>query len=280
MPYVETNGVDTYYEDYGGGQPIVVLHGAFTDHQVWTEQLQPLTEEYRLLLYDLRGHGKTGGSDLGRYTVDTYADDLVAFIEALELTQPVVFGHSMGGMIGYTFTDSYPERLSALVTVGSSSPQLLTGREWVLKKGMTRLHPLIAKSERVMKGLQWVQETLFDGGSVELSEFQQIRDTHDCNPPELDSTEQGKINRVVEEYLESSRTLELSEVPILMLYGEDEPMIKPHAEYFERQFDECQTVEIPEGTHNAQIDNPEFIRTQTRKFLAEVVGGRDQAVSS
>lgn len=108
MPTVGTNGTETYYEDYGDGHPIVVLHGALADHQVWAEQLQPLTDEYRFLLYDLRGHGKTGGSDHDRYTLDMYADDLAAFIEGLNLEKPVVLGHSLGGMVSYAFADEHP----------------------------------------------------------------------------------------------------------------------------------------------------------------------------
>jgi hypothetical protein len=58
-------------------------------------------------------------------------------------------------------------------------------------------------------------------------------------------------------------------LPFLMLYGENEPMIEPHAENFERQFHECQTVEVPTANHNAQVGNPEFTRTQIRTFLKD-----------
>lgn len=54
MPTVKTNGIETYYEDYRDGHPIVLLYGTTAHHQVWAEQLQPLTDEYYILLLNLR----------------------------------------------------------------------------------------------------------------------------------------------------------------------------------------------------------------------------------
>lgn len=70
-----------------------MLHGATADHQAWGEQLQPLSEEYRVIPSDLRGHGKTGATDRRTYTVDMYAEDLAAFIEVLDLDDPT-FSHT------------------------------------------------------------------------------------------------------------------------------------------------------------------------------------------
>lgn len=92
-PVVDMGDIETYYEDYGSGHPIVVLHGATADHQGWAEQLQPLTDDYRVILYDLRGHGNTGGSDRDQYTLGTYVDDLASFIDALD--------RLLGERIGY-----------------------------------------------------------------------------------------------------------------------------------------------------------------------------------
>jgi pimeloyl-ACP methyl ester carboxylesterase len=67
MPKKEVNGLLHYYEQIGEGAPLVFLHGAFADSQIWEFQWHYFSSQYRLMRYDLRGHGKTGISQLGSY---------------------------------------------------------------------------------------------------------------------------------------------------------------------------------------------------------------------
>lgn len=281
MPTVETNGIETYYEDYGDGQPIIMLHGATADHQVWAEQLQPLTEDYRLLLYDLRGHGKTGGSTHDRYTVDMYVDDLAAFIHALDLNRPVVLGHSMGGMVGYAFADEYSESLSALITVGAMTPERFSTKERVFMGTMTRVvYPLMG-NERIQTAFMWSFKKLFgDDAMVEMDELQELRDAHACDDPDLSASERAKIMAAVRDYFGSSWSWQITETPSLLLYGENEPFVESHANYLKTQLAECQTAEIPDASHNAHAEAPEFIHTQIREFLDEAFDNQEQAVTS
>ena len=267
MPWVETNGIDTFYHDYGTGQPLVVLHGMTADHQVWAEQLQPLTDEFRVLPYDLRGHGKTGESDPDHYTAETYADDLAAFIDALDLDQPVVLGHSWGGMVGYTFAAEYPDQLSALITVGSSTPYAFSKKEWLFKSVIFRVLFPVMTNERLSNIIERVMIKIWgEDATVDLDEWEQLRKAHDCDVQEMQPTERRKVMRAILEY-RSTESWELPKTPLLMLYGENEPMIDAHAEYLETELSDCQSVEIPGSGHNAQVDNPSFIRTQIREFL-------------
>lgn len=83
MPYVETNGIQTYYERHGDGHPVVFIHGAAWDHRQWAPQIEALADDYEVICYDVRGHGKTGGSDRDRVSIETLTDDLVAFLDAI-----------------------------------------------------------------------------------------------------------------------------------------------------------------------------------------------------
>jgi|AntRauTorcE11898_2_1112593.scaffolds.fasta_scaffold04459_5 pimeloyl-ACP methyl ester carboxylesterase len=281
MPTIETNGIETYYEDYGSGHPIVVLHGALADHQVWAEQLQPLTDDYRVLLYDLRGHGKTGGSDHDRYTLETYGSDLAAFIDALDLDQPVVLGHSWGGMIGYGFADAHPKKLSTLITVGAMTPESFSTGERIFQTAHTRVIMPLMTNERVLNAGMWVQETVFgDDSTPDMDELEGLRAAHECEMPELTEEEHTKILQATREYIASSWSWDLSEVPALILYGENEPFIDAHAQFLERRFTDCRSVEIPEASHNSQLDNPEFIRTRIRELLAETLDREKQRTTN
>lgn len=280
MPTVETNGVETYYHDYGEGQPIVVLHGATADHQVWAEQLQPLVDDYRVISYDLRGHGQTGGSDLEEYTIDTYVNDLAAFIEALDLDHPIILGHSLGGMIGYVFADAHPDKLSALITVGARTPESFSTSEQILMTAQARVVMPLMEYDWVLNTALWAQQKLFgDNSTPDRDKLGELRESHKCETRELKSDERSKIVQASREYFSSSWSWELSEVPVMVLYGEDEPFIKPHVDFLETKLTDCVTAEIPEASHNSQLDNPEFIRTRIRDFIVSMPNGHEQGTA-
>ena len=86
--------------------------------------------------------------------------------------------------------------------------------------------------------------------------------------------------RAARKYIEASRTSAFSETLVLMLYGENESMIEPHAKYFERKFDGCQTAEIPGASHNARVNNPEFIRTQIRTVSNDAFTEQEEPATS
>jgi pimeloyl-ACP methyl ester carboxylesterase len=120
MPKVHVNGLDHYYEQTGEGTPLVFVHGAFGDSRLWEPQWTYFSTKYRLLRYDLRGHGKTGVSAMAHYSIQTFADDLASLLDALEIRSPVICGLSWGGSIAQAFAVRSPERPQALIMAGSS----------------------------------------------------------------------------------------------------------------------------------------------------------------
>src|SRR5436190_650627 len=102
MPYItvgkgDSQNVELYYKDWGSGQPVVFSHGWPLSADAWEDQMFFLASHgYRCIAHDRRGHGRStqtwGGNDL-----DTYADDLAALVEALDLKGAIHIGHSTGG---------------------------------------------------------------------------------------------------------------------------------------------------------------------------------------
>jgi pimeloyl-ACP methyl ester carboxylesterase len=102
MPYVtvgreNTADIQIYYEDHGTGQPIVLIHGFPLSGRAWERQERALLEDgFRVITYDRRGFGKSSQPTVG-YDYDTFAADLAALIESLDLRDVDLAGHSMGG---------------------------------------------------------------------------------------------------------------------------------------------------------------------------------------
>src|ERR1700739_5078399 len=101
MPHVtvgkENSGnIDLYYEDHGSGQPVVLIHGYPLNGHSWEKQERVLLQAgYRVITYDRRGFGQSSQPTIG-YDYDTFAADLNALIEHLDLTDAVLAGFSMG----------------------------------------------------------------------------------------------------------------------------------------------------------------------------------------
>lgn len=101
MPYIrvgqENSGpIELHYEDHGSGPPVVLIHGYPLSGRAWDRQLPPLLATgYRVITYDRRGFGKSSQPTSG-YDYDTFAADLNTLIEALDLRETMLVGHSMG----------------------------------------------------------------------------------------------------------------------------------------------------------------------------------------
>ncbi|MGA9399107.1 MAG: alpha/beta hydrolase [Anaerolineaceae bacterium] len=98
--------------------PLVVLtHGATIDHRTWNPQVKALEGEYRVMVWDVRGHGQS--QPIGEnFTVAGAADDLVAILDKLKIRQAVLVGQSMGGNISQELVFYHPERVSAMFLLG------------------------------------------------------------------------------------------------------------------------------------------------------------------
>ena len=118
--------IDLYYEDHGSGPPVVLIHGYPLSGRAWDKQLRVLLEAgHRVIIYDRRGFGKSSQPTSG-YDYDTFAADLAALMDALDLREAVLVGHSMGTGEVTRYLGSYgSSRVSKGVLVSPIPPFLL-----------------------------------------------------------------------------------------------------------------------------------------------------------
>jgi non-heme chloroperoxidase len=118
--------IELHYEDHGSGQPIVLIHGYPLDGASWEKQTRVLLQSgYRVLTYDRRGFGKSSQPTIG-YDYDTFAADLNAVLEQLDLTDAVLVGFSMGtGEVTRYLARYGSARVAKAVLMGAIPPFVL-----------------------------------------------------------------------------------------------------------------------------------------------------------
>jgi pimeloyl-ACP methyl ester carboxylesterase len=131
------NDIRLSFIDEGRGLPILFVHGFPLSRAIWQPQMEALSKKFRVIAMDLRGHGESD-APAGVYSMNTFADDLNALIEARQCGPVVLAGHSMGGYISFAFYRRFPEKVRGLVLfctrAGADSEEGKAGRELLAQR--------------------------------------------------------------------------------------------------------------------------------------------------
>ncbi|GAB4420634.1 MAG: alpha/beta hydrolase [Anaerolineales bacterium] len=118
MPTLIVNDLEMYYEIHGKGQPLMLLHGLGSSSRDWEMQVRHFSARYKVVLCDLRGHGRTS-KPRGRYSIAQFSDDVAALLASLKLDPVHLVGISMGGMVAFDFAIRFPDMLKSLTIINS-----------------------------------------------------------------------------------------------------------------------------------------------------------------
>ena len=116
---VRVNDIDMYYEEHGTGDPLVLLHGFGGCGQTWKPFYGELAKHFRLIVPDLRGHGRST-NPAGAFTHRQSASDVLALLDTLKLTGVRAMGISTGGMTLLHMASRQPARVEAMVLIGAT----------------------------------------------------------------------------------------------------------------------------------------------------------------
>jgi len=118
--YAPVNGIKLYYEVYGEGKPIILLHGAFyTINMNWGQLIPELSKTRKVIAIEMQGHGHTPYSDR-KLDIKTLAKDVEKLMDYLKIDSADVAGYSMGGTVAYQFAVQSPKRLRKLIIISST----------------------------------------------------------------------------------------------------------------------------------------------------------------
>lgn len=130
---IKVNDIELYYEKYGKGNPIILIHGNQESHEIFDKLIEKLKSNYEVFAIDSRCHGKSENSKEISYNL--MCNDIIQFIKELDIEKPILYGFSDGGIIGLLIAIKEPDLLSNLIISGANiNPDVFTTFDLLLTK--------------------------------------------------------------------------------------------------------------------------------------------------
>ncbi|MFP4446912.1 MAG: alpha/beta fold hydrolase [Desulfosudaceae bacterium] len=267
---IELGQTTTHYELTGSGESLVLIHGFSDNLDLWQRQVPVFAEKYRVLTYDVRGHGRTESTD-DRFSMDRLADDLYALVAALDLDRCHLLGFSMGGRIAAGFTLRHPDRVASLILANSGIPgpglQLSEEKKAEMAKRRQLMAQLVESGDNPAIA-EIMTQLSFSPGIKERQPdlFEQYKNLKLQNDP----VHYGALVQALMEGMENPPDLTQITCPTLVIAGEqDSFMSREMARSMEQALPRVETVIFPTG-HAAALEMPDRFNRVVLDFLASL----------
>jgi pimeloyl-ACP methyl ester carboxylesterase len=133
MPIAVYKQGKIFYEEKGSGEPLIFIHGVGLDHTMWKQQIDRLSDYFRVIVYDMLGHG---GSEHppGPYSLAQYVEQLSGLMEYLQIEKTHLVGFSMGGMVAQAFALTYKNKLKTVTIMNAVANRTEEQRKGILAR--------------------------------------------------------------------------------------------------------------------------------------------------
>ncbi len=249
MPKIDRNGVKISYEVHGKGRPLLLTHGYSSTSQMWKDQIEPLSERYRLILWDMRGHGRSDyPDDPNAYSEAATVGDIAALLDEVGAQRAIVGGLSLGGYMSLAFYRAHPARVSALLII-DTGPGFK--KDEAREAWNKRAHDTAARLDR--EGLAMLQ-----------SQGRERASAAHRDATGLAHAARGMLTQ------RDARVIELLpdiKVPCLIVVGADDAPFLAAADYMAAKIPSAKKVVIPAAGHAVNIDQPQAFIAAVLPFL-------------
>lgn len=255
---IHVNEIDIFLEVSGEGFPVLLLHGYPLDHSIWEPILPFFSAKSRMIMPDLRGHGRSDAPDITS-TMDLMAEDIAGLMDALDIKKAIIVGHSMGGYAAIALARLFLERVSGIGLVSSHArADNVDGRQARMEAvNQIRLNGL-EETARVMPAKLTNNPELFPF----LSGL--IRAT---NPVGASCAQQGMAER-----LDSLDYLSHIKIPSLVVAGGKDVLIPlEKAKETAEKLPDCRLVVIPSAGHVPMLENPASTASAIADLIERVI---------
>ena len=250
MAFLERGSVKLYYEVHGDHGPFIVLtHGFSATSQMWRGQIDALSKDHRLVLWDMRGHGRSDyPDDPSEYNEQATVNDLAALLDAVGAMKAIVGGLSLGGYMSLAFHSAYPDRVSALLIIDTGP-----GFKREEAREVWNKNALGTASKFEIEGL-----SLLKSASPEraTSEHRSPRGLVNAARGMLSQKNANVINSLAE-----------IAVPSLVIVGANDAPFLNAADYMAKRIPGARKIVIPDAGHASNIDQPEMFNKVVLEFL-------------
>ncbi len=269
---LKINGARIAVQDVGEGPPLVFTHGWALSQQWWWKQVEHLKDRYRVVTYDVRGHGRSGGRKKNFHDFQLLVDDLEELRDKLELKDAVVVGHSMGGAITLHHAVQRPSTLRGLVLVDSPQADggfdnLLTmlGLDVVSRPFLPLLGDttVLSLAWPILRDQMWSRK--FQKKNKKLIK-QSRREFEDNDLTAVLRAFSALVRR--EEIDDDLRSIK---VPALVLIGQkDDAIPREAAEDLAADIPKARLSIVPKAGHMSMVEQSDFVNAQLDAYLAKV----------
>ena len=249
-----------YHEEGPDEAPVVIfIHGFPFNKSMWDSQMDVLKEHYRVIAYDIRGHGN---SDAGKehFSIDLFVKDLIGMMDHLLIDRAVLCGLSLGGYIALTAIDKYPERFDALIL---SDTQCIADSPEMKGKRMKAIAGI--QENGVATYVEESIKHLFAPAS-----FTTNKSAVNAVRGMMEKTAAASLCstlKALSERNETCDTLEKIAVPVLILVGKEDTVTPPAAAAFmHEKIQGSFLYTIEHAGHVANMENPSEFNKQLIQF--------------
>jgi pimeloyl-ACP methyl ester carboxylesterase len=262
MSILDRDGVKIHYEVHGSGPTLLLTHGYSSTSTMWNGQIDALSKNYKLVLWDMRGHGQSDyPEDPAAYSEALTISDMAALLDEVGATSAIVGGLSLGGYMSLAFYRSHPERVRALLIIDTGPGFKNEDARDAWNK---RAHDTGDRFER--EGLAVLQSLSRERSSVSH------RDASG-----LARAARGMLTQRDASVMES---LPAIKVPALVIVGADDTPFLAASDYMAAKIPGAKKVIIPAAGHAVNIDQPQAFVEAVLPFLDGLPRSSEKAPAS
>lgn len=125
--------IPTAFDTFGDGPPVILIHGLGLNRQMWQWQVPELSSRFRVITYDLLGHGESDKPS-GRYEMPQMVEQIEQLMNELGIGKAAIVGFSLGGLIARAFALAHPDKVAAMVILNSAHARSAAQRDSIMKR--------------------------------------------------------------------------------------------------------------------------------------------------